>query len=76
MPVRSIGFAVSANLARPVVAQLKGRGKLERGWLGVRVQDLTLELAQSFGLSTPEGASLPTLPQTVPPHGPDSRQAT
>ena len=50
-----IGFAVPANLARPVVAQLKARGKVERGWLGVRVQDLTLELAQSFGRSTPEG---------------------
>jgi len=69
MPVRSIGFAVSANLARPVVAQLKGRGKLERGWLGVRVQDLTLELAQSFGLSTPEGG----LVADVATDGPASR---
>jgi serine protease Do len=50
-----IGFAVPANLAQPVIAQLKSRGKVERGWLGVRVQDLTPELAQSFGLPKAEG---------------------
>jgi serine protease Do len=50
-----IGFAVPANLAQPVIAQLKTRGTVERGWLGVRIQDLTLALAQSFGLSKAEG---------------------
>jgi serine protease Do len=50
-----IGFAVPANLAQPVIAQLKTRGKVERGWLGVRIQDLTPELAQSFGLAKAEG---------------------
>jgi len=50
-----IGFAVPSNLAQPVIAQLKTRGKVERGWLGVRIQELTPELAQSFGLSKPEG---------------------
>ena len=50
-----IGFAVPANLAQPVIAQLKARGKVERGWLGVRVQDLTPEIAQSFGLPEAEG---------------------
>ena len=50
-----IGFAVPANLAQPVIAQLKARGKVERGWLGVRIQDLTPELAQSFGLPKAEG---------------------
>ena len=50
-----IGFAVPANLAQPVIAQLKTRGKVERGWLGVRIQDLTPEIAQSFGLSKTEG---------------------
>ncbi|MBO0739745.1 MAG: trypsin-like peptidase domain-containing protein, partial [Alphaproteobacteria bacterium] len=44
-----IGFAVPANLAQPVIAQLKARGKVERGWLGVRIQDLTPELAYGFG---------------------------
>jgi serine protease Do len=50
-----IGFAVPANLAQPVIAQLKARGKVERGWLGVRIQELTPELAQSFGLPKAEG---------------------
>ena len=50
-----IGFAVPANFAQPVIAQLKARGKVERGWLGVRIQDLTPELAQSFGLPKAEG---------------------
>jgi long-chain acyl-CoA synthetase len=50
-----IGFAVPANLAQPVIAQLKARGKVERGWLGVRIQDLTSEIAQSFGLAKAEG---------------------
>jgi serine protease Do len=50
-----IGFAVPANLAQPVIAQLKTRGKVERGWLGVRIQELTPELAQSFGLAKTEG---------------------
>ncbi len=50
-----IGFAVPANLAQPVIAQLKTRGKVERGWLGVRIQELTPELAQSFGLAKAEG---------------------
>jgi serine protease Do len=49
------GFAVPANPAQPVIAQLKTRGKVERGWLGVGIQDLTPELAQSFGLVEAEG---------------------
>jgi len=50
-----IGFAVPANLAQPVIAQLKAHGKVKRGWLGVRIQDMTPELAQSFGLPKAEG---------------------
>jgi serine protease Do len=50
-----IGFAVPANLAKPVIAQLKVSGKVERGWLGVRIQELTPELVQSFRLAKAEG---------------------
>ena len=50
-----IGFAVPANLAQPVIAQLKAHGKVERGWLGARIQDLTPELAHSFGLPKTKG---------------------
>jgi serine protease Do len=64
-----IGFAVPANLARPVIAQLKAQGKVERGWLGVRIQELTPELAESFGLAKAEGG----LVAGVTPHGPAAR---
>jgi serine protease Do len=64
-----IGLAVPANLAQPVIAQLKNRGKVERGWLGVRIQDLTPELAQSFGLVEAEGG----LVADVTPDGPAAR---
>jgi serine protease Do len=50
-----IGFVMSSNLAEPVIAQLITRGKVERGWLGVHIQELTPALAQSFGLPTAEG---------------------
>jgi len=51
-----IGFAIPANLARPVVEQLKANGKVARGWLGVQIQQVTPEIAESFGLPKPEGA--------------------
>jgi serine protease Do len=40
-----IGFAIPANLARPVIAQLESHGTVERGWLGVGIQPVTPEIA-------------------------------
>jgi serine protease Do len=51
-----IGFAVAARLASPVVAQLKDFGRTRRGWLGVRIQRVTDEIAEGFGLSAAKGA--------------------
>jgi serine protease Do len=51
-----IGFAIPINLVKNVVAQLKAHGKVVRGWLGVSIQDVTPELARSFGLEKAEGA--------------------
>lgn len=51
-----IGFAISANLARPVIAQLRSFGAARRGWIGVRVQAITPDLAESLGLDRPRGA--------------------
>lgn len=48
-----IGFAIPINLARSIVQQLKEKGRVIRGWLGVVVQAVTPELAESF--SIPEG---------------------
>ena len=51
-----IGFAIAANLARPVIEQLREYGKARRGWLGVRIQPVTDEIAESLALSEPRGA--------------------
>jgi serine protease Do len=51
-----IGFAIPSNLARPVVEQLKDFGHARRGWLGVNIQSVTDEIAESLGLDKPKGA--------------------
>ncbi len=51
-----IGFSVPSNLARPVVMQLRQYGHARRGWLGVRIQQVTPDIAESLGLKTPAGA--------------------
>jgi serine protease Do len=51
-----IGFAIPINLAKSVMEQLKAHGKVVRGWLGVEIQEVTPDLAKSFGLSVPRGA--------------------
>jgi serine protease Do len=51
-----IGFAIPANQAKSVIAQLRENGSVERGWLGVQIQDLDDELAASLGLEHQKGA--------------------
>ncbi|MGL4415608.1 Do family serine endopeptidase [Roseinatronobacter monicus] len=51
-----IGFAMSSNVAVNVVDQLQEFGATRRGWLGVRIQDLTEEMAEAIGLDAPRGA--------------------
>ncbi len=51
-----IGFSVPANLAKSVVAQLKEFGHARRGWLGVRIQQVTPDIAESIGLKDTAGA--------------------
>ena len=50
-----IGFAVPASIAGPVVAELIEEGKVSRGWLGVSLQALTPEIAESLGLEGTSG---------------------
>jgi serine protease Do len=45
-----IGFAIPANMARQIVAQLREFGHPRRGWLGVRIQEVTPDIAESLGL--------------------------
>ncbi|MBS9479139.1 Do family serine endopeptidase [Ancylobacter sp. VKM B-3255] len=51
-----IGFAVPANTAVPIIAQLKEFGEARRGWIGVRIQQVTPEIAESLALGRPRGA--------------------
>ncbi len=53
-----IGFAIPSNMAAHVANALIDHGKVERGWVGVDAQDLTADLAKSFGLAVPKGALL------------------
>lgn len=53
---QGIGFAIPINLAKDILPQLKEKGKVTRGWLGVMIQKVTPELAKSFGLEKPRGA--------------------
>jgi len=51
-----LSFAVPANVAVKVAEQLKAKGYVDRGWLGVYIQDVDKKLATSFGLKKPIGA--------------------
>lgn len=51
-----VSFAIPIDVAIGVADQLRIHGKISRGWLGVMIQDVTKELAESFGLKKPEGA--------------------
>ncbi|HLK11264.1 MAG TPA: DegQ family serine endoprotease [Candidatus Binatia bacterium] len=51
-----IGFAIPINIAKEIVPQLKEKGHVTRGWLGVMIQKVTPDIAESLGLSEPKGA--------------------
>lgn len=66
---QGIGFAIPVNMAKNVVAQLRNSGKVVRGWIGVYVQQVTPELAESLGLNGDGGA----LVADVAPEGPAAK---
>ncbi len=51
-----IGFAIPADQARQIVAQLKAEGRVQRGWLGVQIQKISDDIAASLGLDQAYGA--------------------
>src|SRR5262249_6256029 len=51
-----IAFDIPATTVKPVIAQLKERGYVERGWIGVQGQPVTKEIADSIGMKEAEGA--------------------
>jgi serine protease Do len=64
-----IGFAIPSNLARDVVAQLRQYGIARRGWIGVRIQQVTADIADGLGLPSTQGA----LVAGVTPGGPAAK---
>jgi serine protease Do len=51
-----IGFAVPADVVKSVVAQLRDKGKVTRGWIGVQIQDMTPGIAEDLGVASARGA--------------------
>jgi serine protease Do len=64
-----IGFAIPSSLAKPVIEQIREHGKVERGWLGVQIQQVTPEIAKSLSLPKDAGA----LVADVTPGGPAAK---
>ena len=63
---QGVSFAIPIDIAMEVVEQLKGGGKVSRGWLGVVVQEVTADLADSFGLDRPRGALVAQVQEDSP----------
>lgn len=51
-----LSFAIPIDIANNIIKQLKDKGSVSRGWLGVLIQDVTSELAESFNMNKPRGA--------------------
>jgi len=61
-----IGFAVPSDMAKSVIAQLKDKGAVSRGWLGVNIQQVTKDLAAGLGMKKPEGALVANVTEDSP----------
>ncbi|WP_198144947.1 Do family serine endopeptidase [Pseudorhodobacter aquimaris] len=58
-----IGFSMASNVVDKVVKQLKEFGETRRGWLGVRIQDVTPDVAEAMGLKEAKGALITDVPE-------------
>ncbi|MDQ9169629.1 Do family serine endopeptidase [Oxalobacteraceae bacterium R-40] len=61
-----IAFAIPINIAIDISKQLRESGKVTRGWIGIRVQELTVDLAAAFGLKEPKGTLVSAVQQGGP----------
>lgn len=64
-----VSFAIPIDVVMNVYGQLRDKGRVSRGWLGVLIQDVTRELAESFGMKKPHGALI----SRVLPDGPAAK---
>ncbi|WP_126978794.1 Do family serine endopeptidase [Frigidibacter oleivorans] len=58
-----IGFSMASNVVNKVVSQLQQYGETRRGWLGVRIQDVTPDVAEAMGLAEAKGALVTDVPE-------------
>ncbi|MBI1283765.1 MAG: Do family serine endopeptidase [Thiobacillus sp.] len=63
---QGVSFAIPIDVAMEVADQLKSGGKVSRGWLGVVIQEVTADLAESFGLDRPRGALVAQVQEDSP----------
>jgi len=63
---QGIGFAIPINMVKQILPQLKEKGEVTRGWLGVMIQEVTPELAKQFGLEKPQGALVAQVQEDSP----------
>jgi len=63
---QGVSFAIPIDVAMEAAAQLKSGGKVSRGWLGVVIQEVTADLADSFGLDRPRGALVSQVQEDSP----------
>lgn len=61
-----VSFAIPIDVAMEVVEQLKADGRVSRGWLGVVIQEVSRDLAESFGLPRPQGALVARVMESSP----------
>ena len=53
---QGVGFAIPSNMARAIMSSLEGKGKVVRGYLGIKIDDVTPEIADAMGLKSGKGA--------------------
>lgn len=61
-----LSFAIPIDMVSEVIAQIRKDGRVMRGWLGVYIQEVTRELAKSFGLDRPKGALISAMTEDSP----------
>jgi serine protease Do len=64
-----VGFAIPSNVVKTIVAQLREHGSVERGWLGVTIQNVTPEIAAAIGMKDPHGALVADVAEDGPSNG-------
>ena len=66
-----IAFDIPAETVKSVVAQLKDKGMVSRGWIGVQIQPVTADIAESLGMKEPKARWSPSRKQAAPPRKPE-----